>query len=176
MKKQLIVSLMAAAVAAGCATPSTIEGMVVQQAPATSARSTEAVNVTVIGGKDTSTLGASQISSADFAAALSQSVIAAGLFPRAGDAGATGYSLEAFIATLSQPMFGMSFTVEMEVSYKLIDRSTRSTVWAQSIKSAHTATAGDSLVGVTRLRLANEGAARKNIEAAIAAMGKLPLR
>ena len=49
-------------------------------------------------------------------------------------------------------------------------------MWAQSIKSAHTATAGDSLVGVTRLRLANEGAARKNIEAAIAAMGKLPLR
>jgi len=66
--------------------------------------------------------------------------------------------------------------VDMEVSYTLVDSVTGNAVWQQHIATSHTATGSDSIIAATRLRLANEAAARKNIEAAIAAMGKLGLR
>lgn len=44
-----------------------------------------------------------------------------------------------------------------------------------SIRSSHTATFDDSAMAVTRLRLAVEGAARKNIEQGLQEIGALSL-
>ena len=77
---------------------------------------------------------------------------------------------------MTQPLIGMSQTVDMEVSYTLEDSTAGKTVWQQSIATSHTATGSDSIIAHTRLRLANEAAARKNIEAAILAMGNLGLQ
>jgi hypothetical protein len=66
-------------------------------------------------------------------------------------------------------------TVKMEVSYTLKDTRSGSTVWTKDINSEYTAKASAAFAGVERLRLANEGAARKNIRQAITEMAALTL-
>ena len=60
-------------------------------------------------------------------------------------------------------MFVSSFTIKIEAAWSLSDPITKKVLMRESIKSQHTATMGESFVGVTRLRLAIEGAAQKNI-------------
>jgi hypothetical protein len=171
----LLALFIAIALLGGCATPSRPGGMTAQGV-SVSHRSAEALSIVVTGGKSTSATGMPQISDADFREALKQSILKAGLFNQVVEDQGGHYRLEAYIGSLSQPMFGFSFTVEMEVSYRLVDLSNNSTVWQKTIKSSHTATTSDSIVAVTRLQLANEGAAKKNIESAIGDMDALALR
>jgi hypothetical protein len=72
-------------------------------------------------------------------------------------------------------MMGFSMTVKMEVSYTLVDTTSGKAVWSKNIASEHTAKASEAFAGVTRLRLANEGAARDNIEQALTEMSALQL-
>jgi hypothetical protein len=138
-------------------------------------QSSSALSVSVIGGKETSSMGASQISNQDFAQALKDSVSKAGLFSKIGEVDGSRYQLNAFISRLSQPMMGFSMTVTMEVSYTLVDSQMKKSIWEKSITSEHTASAGEAFAGVTRLRLATEGAARQNIESLIRELAKLNL-
>lgn len=169
------IAALACAILAGCATPSTSTGMTVHKLPIAN-RATEAVSITVTGGKQTSSTSVSQIADADFREALAASILESGLFPKIAAGNDAGYALEAFIGALDQPLIGFSLKVDMEVGYKLTDRSDGRIVWRKGIRSTHTATTSDSVIGATRLRLANEAAARKNIEAAITSMGTLQLR
>jgi len=158
-----------------CATPSQPTAMTASGVPLAS-KSSDTVSITVTGGRHTSSTYVSQISDADSREALKQSILKSALFSQVVDGRAGGYWLNAYIGALAQPLMGMSLTVDMEVSYTLADSVTGKAVWQQNIATSHTATGSDSIVAATRLRLANEAAARKNIEAAIAAMGKLGLR
>jgi hypothetical protein len=143
---------------------------------AVASKSSDTVSITVTGGRVTSSTYVSQISDADFREALKQSILKSALFSQVVDGNSGRYRLGAYIGALTQPLMGVSLTVDMEVSYTLVDSVTTKAVWQQNIATSHTATGSDSIVAATRLRLANEAAARKNIEAAIAAMGKLGLR
>lgn len=157
----------------GCATPSKPDAMVaVPVAPVH--KSASDVSVAVSGGKDTSKMGASQISDEAFSKALRDSIEKAGLFAKVSPSGAR-YKLTSFIGKVDQPTFGFSMTVKMEVSYTLIDSTTGKTLWTKSIASEHTAKPGEAFAGVTRLRLANEGAAQENIREAIGAISGLNL-
>lgn len=60
-------------------------------------------------------------------------------------------------------MFGMTFTVDSVVQYKLYKKSNHATVFDKTIKSSGTATFSDSAIGVERLRIANEKAVQNNI-------------
>ena len=152
----------------GCATPASSVAMVVTPPTPVHAIGSE-VSVAVSGGSATSSMGESQISDDAFAQALRDSIEKSGLFTKASASGAR-YKLTAFIGKVDQPMFGFSMTVKMEVSYTLTDTQSNKTVWSKEIQSEHTAKAGEAFAGATRLRLANEGAARENIQQAIAAM------
>jgi hypothetical protein len=146
---------------AGCATAAKSDAMVA--APATLVHKSSAdVAVAVAGGKDTSSMGASQISNDSFAQALRDSIQKSGLFSKVADSGR--YKLTAFIGKVDQPMFGFSMTVKMEVNYTLVDTTSGKTVWTKSVASEYTASASAAFAGTTRLRLANEGAAKDNIE------------
>jgi hypothetical protein len=158
-----------------CATPSQPTAMIASEV-AVASKSSETVSITVTGGRVTSSTYVSQISDADFREALKQSILKSALFSQVVDGNSGRYRLDAYIGALTQPLMGVSLTVDMEVSYTLVDSVTTKAVWQQNIATSHTATGSDSIVAATRLRLANEAAARKNIEAAIAAMGKLGLR
>ena len=158
-----------------CATPSQPTAMIASEV-AVATKSSDTVSITVTGGRVTSSTYVSQISDADFREALKQSILKSALFSQVVDGNSGRYRLDAYIGALTQPLMGVSLTVDMEVSYTLVDSVTTKAVWQQNIATSHTATGSDSIVAATRLRLANEAAARKNIEAAIAAMGKLGLR
>jgi len=137
--------------------------------------SSQTVSVFVSGGKETSSVYASQISDKDFAQALRDSIEKSGLFAKAMDTTGGTYRLDAFIGELAQPVLGFDMTVTMEVGYTLSDVRAQKPVWKKSIRSTYTATTKDSIIGATRLQMANEGAARQNIEQAISEMSKLNL-
>jgi hypothetical protein len=162
------------ALISGCATPSQPKAMVaVPQGEVH--HSTETVAIAVTGGKETSSIATSQISDKDFTQALRESIEKSGLFAKAMDTGSGAYRLDAYIGALAQPFIGFDLTVTMEVGYTLTNTQSQKAVWKKSIRSTYTATTKDSLLAVTRLEMANEGAARQNIQQAIAEMSKLNL-
>lgn len=55
-------------------------------------------------------------------------------------------------------------TVKAVVNYKLTDKTSHNTILKETIDSSYTAQFSDSVVGVKRLRLANEGAIKENIK------------
>ena len=81
--------------------------------------------------------------------------------------GNTDYKLEAAIMNLQQPMFGFNMTVTIETAWKLTNLKDGSTVLSENLINSYTATVGDAFAGVTRLRVASEGAARENIRDAL---------
>jgi ABC-type uncharacterized transport system auxiliary subunit len=158
----------------GCATPSQPAAMVA--APLGSVtKHAQAISVTVTGGTETSAAGASKISNSDFAEAVGQSITQSGLFARTAAANMSDYQLDLQIVRLDQPMIGFSMTVTLEVTWKLARRNDHQIVWQKAITSTYTAKAGDAFAGVTRLRLATEGAARGNIQDAMGQMSALIL-
>lgn len=159
----------------GCATATQPAAMA---APALTVdhRSAGSVLVSVSGGSETTAMTASQISNADFAAAIRQSITESKLFATLADALPTDYRLDVMIVHVQQPMWGGSFTVTLECSWRLTHVPDTKVVWEKSVTSSGTANMGDSLVGVKRLRLATETAARNNITDALQQIGRLPLQ
>jgi ABC-type uncharacterized transport system auxiliary subunit len=158
----------------GCATASKPTAMIAT-VKASVAKNPQSVSVAVTGGSDTSSMGASKIANADFAEAIKGSITQSGLFAKIGSDTASDYALAVQIVRLDQPMFGASFTVTLECTWRLSRRSDGQVVWEKAINTPFTATMGDAFSGVTRLRLANEGAARANIEEAITQLGAVKL-
>jgi len=133
------------------------------------------VQVQVSGGHDTGALERSQISNEAFAEALVTSIEKSKLFTEIKQDENADYLLHVVLLDLEQPMFGGAFEVRMEAAWMLINRSNGETVWKKSIKSQHTAGVSDAFAGVTRIRLATEGAAKNNITQGIDLLSKLDL-
>jgi hypothetical protein len=165
--------IVATSVLSGCATASKSDSMVASPVAVTHTSSSD-VSVVVSGGKETSKMGASQVSDDAFAQALRDSITKAGLFKSIAASGGR-YKLSAFIGKVDQPMMGFSMTVKMEVSYSLVDTQSGKTVWAKNIASEHTAKPSEAFAGVKRLRLANEGAAKDNIQQALSEISTIQL-
>ncbi|HEX2101378.1 MAG TPA: hypothetical protein VHF69_11970 [Candidatus Synoicihabitans sp.] len=165
---------LATALLSGCATASKTDAMVATQQDFGRQHATS-VSVNVTGGRETSAAGASQISSADFRAAIVHSIEDSQLFSAVQPVGDAPYHLEVFITRLDQPVLGFSMTVTLETNWTLTRPSDGRVLWEKAIPTTYTARAGEALVGTTRLRLANEGAARTNIEAALKELSALQL-
>ena len=163
------------AVCAGCASPARTINMSVtpDQAHLTySSDLQQRVQLSeVTGGRKTNPLWTSQINGPDFAAALKQSLANAHLL---GDQSAP-YSLRANLLRGNQPAFGLDFTVTTEVEYTLLQSNTNQVLWREVVETPFTAGVGDSLMGVKRLRLANEGSARTNISALLKRLSELKI-
>lgn len=168
--------ILAALFAGGCATPAKSTAMVAAPMLEAENRHEGSIGLNVTGGSETTAASASQISNENFAAALRESVEKSGLFSNVLSAGEKGdYHLDVSIVRVDQPMVGFSMTVTVETTWNLSRLSDGKVLWRKGILSTYTAPFGESVVGVTRLRLANEGAARENIRNAIAQMGALSL-
>lgn len=165
----LIASLM---VGGGCATATKPESMAVTPSEIHHQHATS-VSVNVTGGKETSAAGASQIADADIKAAIIQSIRQSKLFETVGPA--ANYRLDVFLARLSQPKFGFSMTVTLEMNWTLTQADPDQVIWQRGIATTYTAKTGEAFAGVKRLRLATEGAARMNIQEALAAISSLDL-
>lgn len=157
--------LFALVVLTGCASPARIEEMSI------SSSSVQAINTPlkksigvseVTGGKETNPMWASQVSSESFQRALEMSLRNVGLSDPL--LSANKYHLTADILQVTQPVMGLDMTVTANVRYSLIDTASRKEVFSKVIVGAYTAKFSDAFVGGERLKLANEGAARTNIQ------------
>lgn len=164
-----------AALLAGCAaSPAKHEGMI----PATFetvGKHSKTVSVSVQGGRESKLSDPNQISDEAFTQALVDSITKSHIFPSVVQGKGADYLLTVTLFNMEQPVFGLSFTVKMEAGWTLQRADNGTVVWQESIKSEHTATFGDAVVGLTRRRLATEGAVRDNIAKGLAKMSQLKL-
>ena len=159
----------------GCASPATREGMKAQILNLQN-KHPFSVKVQTEGGRKTNPLWTSEISSESFAQAVQESISESGLF-RSVVTGSDGdYLLEVTIINVDKPLVGFDLTVNMAVNWTLTHISTKKVVFQNVIGKSFTATVGDAVVAIKRLRLAEEGAARKNIQEGLNSISQLKLQ
>lgn len=124
-----------------------------------------AVAVAVSGGQATSALDGPNLADADFRSAIAASLTQARAFESVTERPGARYALHANIVRLAKPLWGGTFTVDLEVGWTLVDQTQGGKViLRKAISSSGTATMADAFVGATRIRLAVEAAARANID------------
>jgi hypothetical protein len=156
----------------GCASPLTQEAMV-PTGMVINKKHHETVRVDVSGGSETSER--LPISNASLEAALNQAINESKLFSQVVKGNGGDYLLTANLFSVNQPMFGMAMTVKMEAGWTLKRASDDKIVWQEAIRSEHTSTPGEAFAGVTRVRLATEGAVKNNIAEALSKIAALSL-
>jgi hypothetical protein len=163
----------------GCAAPARVEQMqvnpslTVRTIAATSPLRDHVAIKDVTGGKETNPMWISNVSSSDFERSLEASLKNVGLL--AVNRQGSKYTLTAHLLKLDQPLLGVSMTVTAAVQYSLIERSTGKEIWADTLVTPYTAAWDAAFLGSERLKLANEGAARTNIEKLIDALVALKI-
>jgi hypothetical protein len=158
----------------GCATATTSTGMVPTSYQVAQTHP-QTVSVDVKGGQETGSMGKPQISNVTFQQALVESITKSQTFSRVVEGTGGDYVLSVILFSVDQPSIGFDFTVKMEAGWTLKRANTGVTVWQEAIRSVYTATTDDAFAGVTRLRLATEGAARNNIAEGLSKISKLNL-
>lgn len=157
----------------GCATPAKPSAMIPASYELTG-RHSFSVSVSGEGGKKTNPLWTSEISTEDFVSAVESSLRGSGVFSSVLHGEQGDYKLHVTLALVDKPLIGFSLTVRISSRWTLTDR-TGKIVFDDFVRSEHTATTKDAFAAVERLRLANEGAARKNIQLGIERLSKLSL-
>ena len=147
----------------GCASPAKREAMIPQGAAASKSHP-YSINVQTSGGAETGAMDSSNISDADLKAALEDAITQKRVFTKIVQGSDADYELSVHIISLSKPILGATFTVDMEAAWTLTKIADNSIVMRKAIKSIGRATMGDALVAVVRIRVAVENAARDNID------------
>ncbi len=152
----------------GCAQPALQREMIPKGVAPVSAANPfyrSVADVTGSGGEKTNPLWSSEISNGSFQSALAASLQEAGLFSERG-----AYTLQSSIQSVGQPLFGANVTVSMRVAFRMVDTSGR-VRFEKTLTSTHTAKFSDAVLGLERLRKANEGAARENVRLLLGELG-----
>lgn len=157
---------------AACAEASRPEQMVAA-APAQAPLPGEIYRVSeVVGGEKTNPIVMSKVSDGAFQRALELSLEQAGMWDAV-----EGMPIRATLIALDQPIVGFDFTVKATARYQVHDAAGEE-LWDEIFTTPYTANFTDSIIGVKRLQLANEGAIKANIAAFMKALieQKLPQR
>ncbi len=160
-----------ALVFAGCASQATSIGMTPTSIQVSSHHN-QSISLNINGGVSTNPLSQSTVSNEEFQKALEISIKNSGIFTSITNKEKSDLLLEVVIINLGQPMAGIDMSVTFTANWKLYkenpDTPLQPTiVWQDLISTNYTATPSDSLIGIKRLRIANEGAARENIKEGI---------
>ncbi len=158
----------------GCASPVSKKSVVVHSIPGVQEHQST-VSINTQGGSETSALDSSNISDSEFEKAIEESVIANKVFSRVVHGDDSDYLLNVTIVSMSKPLFGSSFTVDMEAAWSFSNPQNEEFLLKKLVTSSHTVTMGEAFYGATRLRLAIEGAVRKNIKSGLKSISELPL-
>lgn len=158
---KLILALFLIASLFGCSSPAKVDNMVYtggqKTYPDEIKQNLEIATTT--GGKETNPLWISEIDNESLQAALQQSLDQQGLLSESGK-----YSLDVTLVAADQPAFGSDLKVRTVIKYEITEISSARVIFEETISADHTATMGDAFAAVKRLRLANEGSVRTNIE------------
>jgi hypothetical protein len=169
--KLTAIALTSSAILTGCASNADIQQMVSANQPAVKIKNQHLVkNIAVdnvTGGNETNPLWTSQINNANFKEALIKSLKNANLYH---EINGEKYKLNANLVKLSQPLLGLNLTVSCQVHYSIMNVKLNKQVFDKDITTSYTAKISDSLYAPARLKIANEGAARENIQEFIKAV------
>lgn len=161
-------ALCTAGLLVACAAPARVDQMQVNSSLATRTAAKESalrdgVSIRdVTGGKETNPMWISNVSSHDFERALEVSLRDAGLW--SPNRQVSKYLLVVHLEKLDQPFGGFDMTVTANVRYSLVERASNKAVFERTLASPYTAKLSDAFLGTERLKLANEGAVRSNIQ------------
>lgn len=170
----LLLASAVAVILTGCASPAD-RGAMTPQNLNIAKHHPYSLQVQTGGGSGTGAMESSNIADADLKAAIEAAVTQSKLFKTVVQGNTGDYELSVSVINLSKPMFGGTFTVDLETAWTLTKLSDRSVVWRKAVQSSGTATMGEALAGVTRLRLAVEKASSENIRQGLQAIGALSL-
>jgi ABC-type uncharacterized transport system auxiliary subunit len=126
----------------------------------------DSVSLKVDGGREKNPMGVPKISNESLLEAPTQSIEKSGLFSSVRD-GDSDYRLELYVVKVSQPYVGTDMTVSVEIAWTLKNGKTNEIMWRKSLKTSDTATPSEKGAGISRLALATQRTARKNIEQGI---------
>jgi hypothetical protein len=167
----------AAALLVACAAPPTVGGMqaTVQRAesPRGPVKFAGGIKVSVFGGKEVANVSLG-LSNPDLKRAVESSLLQSGLVDRIEPGSTARYALNASIANFSHPLVGANFTVRLELGWSMTDSNGQKILLRKSIETINTAKFSESFSGANRLRLAIEGAVRKNIESVLQELEAIP--
>jgi hypothetical protein len=158
----------------GCGSPAKREAMIPQGAAASKSHPYSVI-VQTNGGSETGALESGNISDMDLKAAIEDAISQKRVFTKIVQGSGADYELSVRVINLSKPVFGTTFTVDMEAAWTLTKTADNSIMMQKSIKSTGKATMGDAFVAATRIRLAVENAARENIDQGLKAIMGLSL-
>ena len=158
----------------GCSSPVSKEAIVVSQIAA-SKHHEKSISVVTQGGNETTAMDSTNISDEELATAITESITRNKLFQQVIQGGQSDYQLNVSIINMSKPVFGLTFTVQMEAAWSLIDLKDNSVVMRETINSSHTASFSDAFAAVTRLKMAVEGAVKENIRLGLTKISQLEL-
>jgi len=170
--------LAAALLAGACAAPAGVSPMTARadgetSPPADPALARAVCVERVDGGKKTNPLWVSEVDNSSFLRALEGSLDSHGLLAK--PPAICRYGVEAHLLGLSQPYVGFDVEVTANVNYRVRKPGDPEPYLLRTERSAYTARfTPDRVLWATRLRLANEGAARKNIRNFIEALLQRP--
>lgn len=159
-----------AVAAAGCSVVAKREAMETGGAARAARPLGDAVRVDVVGG---SADILRTLRSEDLKAAVESSLLRAGLF-RSTSQGEAGHVLTGSMVEMRAPPGGFTMSSEVEIAWTLLRRSDNSVLFRRALATSHTLGVSDALGGATRARMVVEGAARKNIEALLQELSRLP--
>ena len=158
----------------GCASPAGHEDMTPMNL-VVAKKHPYSVSVETKGGSETGAMDSSNISNADLKAAIESAIVKSSVFKNVVQGKSGDYELTVSVTDISKPIFGLDFKVDLETAWSLVRKSDNTIAMRKVIRSSHTATMSDAFVGVTRLRMAVEGAARENISQGLKAISDLDL-
>ncbi len=162
---KFVLFLFMAGMLSACASPAMVEHMTVKSGGERALANPSLRNAiridSISGGEATNPLWTSEVSNDDFREALAASLRNAGLLSPDDSTGR--YNLDVQILGLSQPAFGFDMTVTCHANYMVETSETGDPYFLDTVTTAYTATVGSHLIGVERLRIANEGAVRESI-------------
>lgn len=116
----------------------------------------------VTGGRATGSWWGSKLSNAALQEAIEESLRATGMLALRPASG--GFSMEAQLVDLEQPVFGLNTKVALTMAYTVVDKRSGTVVYQRRLRSIYVAEFTAAMVDPNeRLRLATEGALRSNI-------------
>ena len=159
----------------GCASPANKDEMTPKDI-VVAQKFNSSVQVKTAGGAETGAMDGTNISDADLQAAIEQAISNTELFSKVVQVGNANYVLAVSITSLSKPMFGLTFTVNLETTWSLTNVATKKVEMRKVVSSSGTATFSDAAIAVGRLQIAVERAAKENISQGLTDVSNLNLK
>jgi hypothetical protein len=115
----------------------------------------------VTGGEPTNPLWTSQVGNQEFRSALEASLRNFDLLAEGQE---SRFVVDANLIDVQQPTIGFALTVTSTVAYQVRRSGTTEAILEETVIAPYTASATSAFLATERLRLANEGSIKRNIE------------